>query len=1130
MTRTPAVALALFVLVASSFGMLTRDGASRVRLEFEVHTDSCRLVAGLVPAPRGRLPEVVDAAGVESAGVRFGPPARSGGIDVVTVTMHPLAGSDRAAVVLEYDEPLGTANADPTMARLMFGDDLGFDGPVSMPGYLVVTPDEFYANVIPLAEWKRRSGFHVWVRKLSETGSTREQIRDYIRTAYTTWTPRPAFVLLVGAANKLPPFVTPGTSCVTDHIYACVDGSDYLADLFVGRLPAANSSELDVMVAKLMGYEATPYVSSPEWFSRALMVGTSYQEGGSPAVTALVTLRRIREQLLGVGYSRVDTVFYPPTFSGRGPIDTAVNRGVLFVNGRGWGNTSGWGYPQFNVTDVNNLANGWRLPVVTSIYCGTGNFVSGVNPCFGEAWLRAGTPGSPKGGVAFWGSSYTGTSTRWNNCMDFGIYDAIFRRGIRTAGAAMYAGKLEQLANFPLADDTFDLRLYFHVYNLFGDPAMEMWTEAPRPIQVMHPSRYHVGGDAFEVLVRDGTGLPLGGARVCVYKPGEVHDLGVTDGTGRVCFGLATQDADTLYVTVTGPNLQPYLGAVTGAEQAVYVAHETHSPAVAAPGGLVNLEVALRNYGSSQTAEGVTALLRSSDGLATITDSVRQYGDIGPGQSRSSAPFALAVSPACTSGQQLRLQVRSEAGDSSWLSAFELLVSGPTLAVRRYTVHDANGVLDPGEEAEVSVVLGNRGDNVARGVTGVLRSANPNAVRVIDSAASFGDIAAGDSGGNLADRFRLRAAPQVSPGRRFSLELELAGSDGFSSAYRFAIVVGQPVATTPLGPDFYGYYAYDNTDAGYSERPEYSWVEIDPAYGGQGARINVANDRASPVNLPFAFRFYGNDYGTISVADNGYLAFGSTWLGDPYNWHIPSASGPDGFVAVFWDDFRVDTLSASGVYTWHDAANHRFVVEWSRCLHVHGFRQPVIAEPQTFEVILLDPQYHATRTGDGAIVAQYHTVLNDDSAPTNSHNYATAGVQNPGHSDGVEYTFAGAYPGAASVLATGRAVKYTTNPPDTFYSVAEAPPMAMRKFVRLLSNPVRGSISLESWLPAPAELQLVDVAGRVVLRQPLDAGWRRKVLPLAGGLGRSVPAGVYRMVLSSPVAESAAASSILVVE
>lgn len=503
------------------------------------------------------------------------------------------------------------------------------------------------------------------------------------------------------------------------------------------------------------------------WFRRALMMGTSYQEGRTPVVTALITKRRIREQLLARGFNTVDAVFYPPTPSGRGPIDTAVNQGVLFINGRGWGQTSGWNYPQFQINDVYNLNNGWKLPVITSLYCGTGNFQA--NPCFGEAWLRAGTPTSPKGGVAFWGASYTGTSTRWNNCMDYGIYYAIFDRGETTLGPAMYAGKLEQLMNFPLPEDSTDLAIYFHVYNLLGDPAMEMWTGVPQKIVVSYPEVYPVGASSFTVQVTEQNGVPVKGAFVCLYKLGEIHKVAETNNSGLAHFAISTTTADTLFVTVTGRNLKPYLGFSLGETRGVFVGHFSHSPEQVQPGVAAGLTVTLKNYGTEQSANNVRAILSVSDSSDTVTDSVRDYGAFAPGQEGSAVPFQVEIAPSCTSGQVIPLFLKITSGDSLWFSRFTVCVQGPKLVISRYTVSDGNGFLDPGETTELSVTIRNHGSGSASGTVGLLRSANPAAIAVLDSIGNFGTITPGDSATNISNKFRVSAASGIGVGRRFTL-------------------------------------------------------------------------------------------------------------------------------------------------------------------------------------------------------------------------------------------------------------------------------------------------------------------------------------------------------------------------
>lgn len=1104
--------LAVIAVVAGGPGVtVERVGPAAVELRLDVGADEQDAAGLLVPLLGGALPRAEVIGG--GPAVEFGPVAIAGGVEVAPVFVRA-GGNRRVRVRLDYSGQPDAGARPNAMGRMML-EQAGFDAGTAgaAEGYLIIVPDEFYSNVLPLAAWRERQGFRVWVKRTSETGSARDQIRSYIQNAYNTWNPRPGYVVLVGAVTKLPTFVLPPpqTTVVTDHTYACVDGDDFLADLFVGRLPAANTSELDVMVAKIIGYETNPEMTDTTWFNRALAVGTSYQEGGTPAVTALRTLRHIRERLLGQGFDAVDTVFYPPTASGRGIIDTLVNRGVLFINGRGWGNYEGWRYPQFLITDVGGLQNGWRLPVVTSFYCGTGNYQA--NPCFGEVWLRAGSPTSPRGGVAFFGSSYSGTSTRWNNCMAYGVYEGVFARGQTVCGPAMYSGKLAQYSSFPLAADSVDLRTYFHVYNLLGDPALSMWTAVPRRLSVSCPDWVPVGTSSFDVVVTDDADAPVGGALVCVFMSDEVHEVGRTDRWGVCRLSIPPVMAGNLLVTVTGPNLAPDLRQVMAGTAGVWVGQDGFSPATVAPGQNVGLSVTLRNFGESQSATGVQATLRAIGG-AIVTDSVRSYGDIGPGGTATAAPFGLTIAPGCTSGQRVELQLLAVTGQGTWQSALALRVQGPTLRWTRSTVHDANGWLDPGETAELSVSIWNRGDGGANGVTATLRSLNSNAVEVTDSTGSFGSIGAGDSATNSADRFTVRASAAVGVGRRFSLRLVMRTSDGGEFEWDFPVTVGAPATTTPLGPDRHGYFAYDDTDVGYPERPTYDWVEIDPSHGGGGTRVVVGSDNCVAVPLPFTFRFYGHEFSTISISDNGFIAPGTQWVSDAYNWRLPSSEGTDGVIAAFWDDFRDDTLGASGVYTWHDPANHRFVVEWSRCVHAHGYRPPYYAEMQTFQLILHDPAHHQTPTGDGPIVYQYHTVFNDDTLFENNHNYATVGISSPDNSDGLEYTYAGAYPAACAPVDPGRAIRFTTVAPDTFVEVEERGAVPVqRPRLDASPNPCRGPVALRYSGEGEASVMVFDAAGRRVRRLATAGGG--VVWDLRDDAGGRVPAGVYEAVLTA---------------
>ena len=89
-----------------------------------------------------------------------------------------------------------------------------------------------------------------------------------------------------------------------------------------------------------------------------------------------------------------------------------------------------------------------------------------------------------------------------------------------------------------------------------------------------------------------------------------------------------------------------------------------------------------------------------------------------------------------------------------------------------------------------------------------------------------------------------------------------------------------------------------------------------------------SQNESKVVNLPFTFQYYGEPYDRVTICSNGWLAMGETYLTTYRNWTIPGSGGPAAMLAVFWDDLY--QTSESDVFTKYDAANHRWIVEWSR--------------------------------------------------------------------------------------------------------------------------------------------------------------------------------------------------------
>jgi len=108
------------------------------------------------------------------------------------------------------------------------------------------------------------------------------------------------------------------------------------------------------------------------------------------------------------------------------------------------------------------------------------------------------------------------------------------------------------------------------------------------------------------------------------------------------------------------------------------------------------------------------------------------------------------------------------------------------------------------------------------------------------------------------------------------------------------------------------------------------------------------------VQLPFTFRYYGQEVDDITVCSNGWIAMNAdNSYTDFRNYPIPSCIGPDGMVAAFWDDLI--TWSSGYIYAYHDESNHRLIIEWSRVKNYNGYGS---APEEVFEIVLFDPDYY----------------------------------------------------------------------------------------------------------------------------------------------------------------------------
>ena len=376
---------------------------------------------------------------------------------------------------------------------------------------LIITHPTFADALGPLVSLRQSQGLAtsvVNVLGIYETyGDGRpdpEAIRAFVADAYATWVPRPAYVLLVGDGSFdsrryraespvtfIPPYLADvdpwAGETAADNRYACVDGADYLPDLFIGRLPVQTLEEARTVVDKIVQYEAHPFPGG--WNADVLLVADDADTaGGFADCSELYAAVHVTSPFSTTPHYCTGTSPNTSDCSSQeaAELNAALtsnwNQGAMLVQFTGHASWQQWAAERFfHLDDLVYLHNGPRLPVVVEMTCFTGSFHR-PEPTLDESLVTLNSGGA----VAAWGPTGLGVGTGHARLSD-GFFRALFAEGVGTVGEATLAGKLALVASGQHLDllDTF---------TLLGDPAMALnMTVVPWAHEVFLPLTLRTG-------------------------------------------------------------------------------------------------------------------------------------------------------------------------------------------------------------------------------------------------------------------------------------------------------------------------------------------------------------------------------------------------------------------------------------------------------------------------------------------------------------------------------------------------------------------------------------------------------------------------------------------------------------
>ena len=902
------------------------------------------------------------------------------------------------------------------------------------PAILYVLPNNIgnlLSTVEQLMEWKKRVGFDVNYVSSSNVVNNRNNLKDYIEEAYENWDNPPVHVTIVGDASgtyDIPTWAESwsGYNGDGDHPYTTLEGGDQYPEVFIGRISFSTSSHLNTIISKTLNYESNPYMNE-NWFERACLVG----DGSTSGISCVITNEHINEILDVVGFEEVNTVY-----SGSFPSQmvAGINEGVSFFNYRGYYGVSG-----FDSGDVGSTSNGFMLPVATVITCGTGSYGDGES--LSESFIRAGTASNPRGSVVCIGTATLGTHTMFNNLVDMGFYYGALIDDIQSAGGALMYGKMMLYKNYPSNPSNY-CHIFTHWNNLMGESSLQMWSEYPEATTVSHPYAVPVGTNYIDIDVAKEAG-PVEDAWVTIYMDDEVFESGYTNSSGFVRLPISSSETGEVLVTVTKKNHYPYQSSfeihdpgvsINVSESGFTIDDSNGNGDMLVNGGeTFELYLTATNYGS-EDAVNVSGVISSQSSSVTIETGTVNFGDMPSGDSMTGAePFIVTLEEGLQDGADLGITVTfQDNNENSFNGVLEIPVAGNSLRATAVDVlGSANDVLTPGLSSQIKIELENTGTTNATSISGTIACASPF-IEILDNEGSWTTVMSGESSYNNTNYFELEALEETIPGAIAHLIVSIETSDGYISNTIVELQIGEPTVNDPMGPDSYGYYIYDNEDIGYVLAPTYNWIEIDDREGGPGSHLNSLSDNGNnqddveTIDIPFTFRFYGQEYDEISICSNGWIAMGQTPMESFRNYEMPGVGGPSAMIAVFWDDLK---LSNGGrVYTWHDQIEKKFYIEWS------GARTYQNNSTETFQAVLLDPSYYITPTGDGEIILQYkdfnNTSYGSYSWDQIHGNYCSVGIEDHTMTRGLQYTFNDTYHQTSMELGDEKALLITTRGSD----------------------------------------------------------------------------------------------------
>jgi len=617
---------------------------------------------------------------------------------------------------------------------------LNFNPGEVIPGYsvkpvrmIILTDTAFKKQLAPFVRWKTQKGFKVKIlyRGANQAGNDYMQIKDTLTSIYNASTandPPPEYLLIIGDVNRIPYYGSAGSANITDMYYGEFDGKgDYIPEMYVGRIPAADTTELKTAVTKIIQYEKFQFADTNKFYSKG-MVTAGYDAGYANYMNGQIKYA-VTNYLTAENKIQEFHFNYPQSYTSKDSIIGLINKGVSFINYTGHGEALGWLHVNIKSPDIQSFENKNMYPFVISNACSTAQF--NLPTTFGNRMLLT----ADKGAIGFIGcsnDSYWDEDYYWAvgpgiisadptyEGSGLGAYDRLFHtHGESPSDWYFSMGQINYAGNLAVsASNSPRKKYYWETYNLIGDPSVIPIIGKPGTFNITLPDTLPNGIKSISINAD-----PF--AYIAISHFDTLWDASYASSSGVAVLNMPGLSNDSCMVVITGQNKVPIIKTIYFSKINKEFINLTASSIndskgnnnnMADYGESIFIKLTLSNLGLTD-AHNLYAKITSSSDWATITKDSVFIGTLAAG-SEIVLPDSLGLNISGNVPDKgvitLNLLLKDKNAEKHY--SIDVLIHSPELEIINCVMDDAvlgNGdnIPDPGETFNLIFKVRNQGSS-----------------------------------------------------------------------------------------------------------------------------------------------------------------------------------------------------------------------------------------------------------------------------------------------------------------------------------------------------------------------------------------------------------------------------------